>query len=591
MLPLRVPTREGEPAHGLILRLAARHRNPNASEFARDLGLVMSELLAGRGSRVLAGLAGVDENQLSRWTPRVFAARRSVILAGEELWLNDWSDKCRRWCPECLRQDREHGAAIEAPCWHRAIWDVKSVVACPVHNLALVDRCPRCATSQDFSGPSVGRCWCGADLSLSPRRPWQSPSSVYIADRLWRCAVETPLIDQLKLKDAIAALERIGHVVSRGRLPRRPRSDGHAAALARDEGASALRGWPATFVVALDRVAAEARQSGVCCGMIGTYGWIYSAWAATDLPEPLRSSLRSTLSAHAAAHGVIAPGERLFGARASRHPSLTSAAHQLGVGFSRARQIAGQIGLIPKGARRGVPVSLSNAAFGRLQVRLAPRVRLHELSKVLGTSRQQASALRASGAIDCQLAADGSEAAVAYALIARLRSACTGAVLGAEQARCLPDGCRAFGIPLVRAVEAALAGRLTLRERFTAAVGLRRFVACENGLRCLRPHPDGLTFSRASKLIGVHPEALRPLVRLGLLRQGRKSGLDPHSVSAFRNKFVPNTAVAASLGTSPRAAVQRLRFLKVSPAVDRSTCRAIFFDRKAVIRLGLELAA
>lgn len=57
-------------------------------------------------------------------------------------------------CPQCLAEER----------FHRAIWDLTYVVACPYHRCLLLDRCPSChkKLSAKRQGPHL--CSCGYDL-------------------------------------------------------------------------------------------------------------------------------------------------------------------------------------------------------------------------------------------------------------------------------------------------------------------------------------------------------------------------------------------------------------------------------------------
>ncbi len=190
-LPLRLRSRAGEPPHGVLLRLAARHGDPDVRNFAADLGLSFSKVLAGHDADRLARLAGIDRCELARFTPDIDVRSRTVEIGGDRLLLNDWSVRARRWCPLCLREDRAMAVSLGQPmrlaAWHRALWDIRSVGSCPLHNVRLFDSCPACGTRQDLEGPSVDRCRCGMDLSRGSFSSGGIKLSSFIAGRLGLC--------------------------------------------------------------------------------------------------------------------------------------------------------------------------------------------------------------------------------------------------------------------------------------------------------------------------------------------------------------------------------------------------------------------
>lgn len=59
--PLRLRTRTGEPPHGVLLRLASRHGEPDVRQFAADFGLSFRKILAGHDAERLAILARMDQ--------------------------------------------------------------------------------------------------------------------------------------------------------------------------------------------------------------------------------------------------------------------------------------------------------------------------------------------------------------------------------------------------------------------------------------------------------------------------------------------------------------------------------------------------
>ncbi len=87
-----------------------------------------------------------------------------------------------RYCPSCLRADG----------YYRNIWHIKSVVACPRHNVWLVDTCHSCNSRLNFRElAGLHSCSCGADLRLA--------SSIELAEDVRRyfylLSIEKPASD------------------------------------------------------------------------------------------------------------------------------------------------------------------------------------------------------------------------------------------------------------------------------------------------------------------------------------------------------------------------------------------------------------
>lgn len=154
---------------------------PNPLESGRGFLLrVSNELGLGRVS-VISHLTGADFNslnneealrRLAHWfrLPDVGLMRKhfyASVVPGKRdgqryfldtqvlsKYLSKYSSKV---CPHCL---------LDQP-FHRAIWDITFVVACPFHRCLLLDRCPCCqkALSAKRRGPHL--CSCGHDLRRS----------------------------------------------------------------------------------------------------------------------------------------------------------------------------------------------------------------------------------------------------------------------------------------------------------------------------------------------------------------------------------------------------------------------------------------
>lgn len=107
---------------------------------------------ARHGARVAAALA-LDPALMPAPASTPNHHRRQVL--GFE-FPRDWvTHPGRKVCPGCLR---EHA-------YHRAVWDLAPVTACPAHACQLVGKCDGCGEALSWMGTAPSRCACGRDLS------------------------------------------------------------------------------------------------------------------------------------------------------------------------------------------------------------------------------------------------------------------------------------------------------------------------------------------------------------------------------------------------------------------------------------------
>lgn len=98
---------------------------------------------------------------------------------------------CRstRWCPECWTRCDE----LNIPRYLRLLWMLKPVTACPIHEIALDNQCPKCAARQRAVGrlPYVDHCQsCGEELLANGK-----PQTQATEDDLWTSRVCLDLIE------------------------------------------------------------------------------------------------------------------------------------------------------------------------------------------------------------------------------------------------------------------------------------------------------------------------------------------------------------------------------------------------------------
>ncbi|ASG23214.1 TniQ family protein [Nitrospirillum viridazoti] len=109
----------------------------------------------------LRHLLSMTPDELERMSYRA-ADTRHVRLLGHTLPKELVSLIWRKCCPLCL---------AEAP-YHRAVWDFVFMVACPHHNVMLVDRCAECRGPLNWLTSKLTHCvHCGADYRVIDPEP------------------------------------------------------------------------------------------------------------------------------------------------------------------------------------------------------------------------------------------------------------------------------------------------------------------------------------------------------------------------------------------------------------------------------------
>jgi hypothetical protein len=146
-----------ESLTGYIFRLASYRRLTSARALAAECGfdrftdqpqLAWLEALAQTSGVEVHKLAAISmgpfDYQYSWWRGQRFRRRL----------LNRRSVADRRLCPQCMSE-------LE---YHRAVWNLKYIAACPIHRCLLIDMCAVCDAPLRWQGRSLSRCPCDADL-------------------------------------------------------------------------------------------------------------------------------------------------------------------------------------------------------------------------------------------------------------------------------------------------------------------------------------------------------------------------------------------------------------------------------------------
>ncbi len=111
---------------------------------------------------VLVDISGLPLEQSKRLCiiPEKVPKRGTVRLLSNDLYVEEVDLRKMRVCPRCIADNGRH----------EAIWHMKTMTHCPIHRMALLDRCKACASPLLWNRPSVRECNCGADLAKQGTR-------------------------------------------------------------------------------------------------------------------------------------------------------------------------------------------------------------------------------------------------------------------------------------------------------------------------------------------------------------------------------------------------------------------------------------
>lgn len=593
-LPLRIVAHDGEPAYAAFVRLAARHGADSLRGFAARVGLSWPGTIAGIGPLDVATLTGQDVERLTWFSPQVDPRSRSVKLAGERLLLNDWSCRRRRYCSACIYDDRQlaavSGLQTELGPWHRSWWDIRSYSACHLHHVGLREACPKCGSPLGWEPSQFDRCACGADICAAESTSMDPCVSAYIARRLGLATGPIPsLLEPLDLHNSLSVLARLGFSALLEYRAHRPRASAQERETARQAGLAMAFAWPEAFEDRLDRLVDRADRKAAPAGMIGAYGWIYSAWATTEAIEPFATALRDVLRAHAIKHGIVQHGEALYGERFAPGCGLADLTRRLGSSYRLVRRAAASNGALPAGRRRGVATDLSKTWIEEALRTKEDMLGVNEVAALLGVGRARVRELIAANLLRPATVLGNTryrkdDARQLLKTIRQRVPICP--YRPTPEAERLPLACRIARVSLVEAVTAILAGRVTPCSVDPDTPGLDGVMVHWRELRDSRRKPDHVSVEQAADMLDIHADSVRSLVRTGEIGSRTKQPrVSRNSVLSFRDKYISNAEIATRFRLSPRFTLKFFRRHGIDPVYKPPNVRNYLFDRRNVERL------
>lgn len=571
-MPLRVPARPAEPAHGTLSRLAARNGFPSGPALANRLGLRWIDFQLGRHNELVAKLAGLRAQEIAESSPAISAIPRKLDLRGRLVEFGDWRSSPRRICPECLRSDTGNCGHEDLPYlalqYHRFWWDIWSISHCPFHHCKLQEKCPVCLTQLSWTDPALGRCKNGHDLPATTQVvASQSPFSKYLVSGFGLAFLDEPLPLQFSNHhETVRNLELLGLLCLVGctsRLTRRTRVE---SARAREIGYSIASSFGSSFHRLLDE---RMNHDSVSDGLLATYGWVYEYWAYQ--PERILPEIRSALFDHAVSREVISGLEpRLGPSPAEPTKTLIQVAKDWGCSFETAKREICRAGRLPTGSRRSVATTIVHAM--RSDRPCGTRV----LARQWSIGRRAVQELVRAGYLEqerrgiCPESANAFKKSVLRKLIRRKRPHFSASI---AEAAAMRNICSAtLLIAILEGNLRAFSCGSQIGDSWLSRIHL-------DPDEVVRGKQEPMPVTDVGRLLRLHPEAVTQLVNLGAIHRASGRGLCPRSVAAFQRQYVALAELAATVKKSPRSYRSDLEICGISPAFDRPLVRQIIYRR------------
>jgi hypothetical protein len=287
-LAITAPLNDGETPTSFASRLAQANGRDRVRDFALDIGLDFSGVVAGRPEALahLASLGRCSSVVLTSWAAVAVDDRH--FLRGEDFGWRTLRRSRVFGCPSCLLSDLEDETLdVEVRQWGRAIWQVGALRTCRIHGQALVEiaHVADPGSLHDFAALALERVdnlneLCSNSVHRSP-----SDFETYIQTRLEIGKQGHDFTDALPLEAVIRLSENLGALLTFGhkvRLEDLKEPDFHEAGAC---GFQVLSSGEAGIRRALGTLQRTFFDSGSDWGPRAMFGRLYE-WLAYENDDP-----------------------------------------------------------------------------------------------------------------------------------------------------------------------------------------------------------------------------------------------------------------------------------------------------------------
>lgn len=566
-MPLRIKPFPDESLLGFALRLAERNAHKHVIGLLKRAGTGVhapETILGGKHSvDGFATLAGVDVGTIRKMA-YIQQADGRRNFNGHALGPDQFLSTQRRACPRCLA---EQG-------YHKSLWDLSVVHACPVHGTKLISRCGQCGRRLGWRTAPLTKCKCGAEIrwpstEQEDQENLLGPQTIAAIVGVGSWDIPEFLL-QFDADDAIRLAVTLGWFIhfQKGR-PRLLRlSTYHDACKLLTDGVRTCLEWPNSFHQYLDRLrqksAARTGRFGAAKELGPLVEWVVkvapSAVSSVLIPE-MREYIGG-LDAFTTRSRLLAPSEQ------PRYISVVQAGRILKRDPVKVGEVLLRHGVAsaPYGIGTGAPMLVLRSFAHELGDELAQLVGRKHLPKALGCTNKDTEVIIRAGILPQAppgIALDlfgfrawrtrDIEAFVAQ-FVARAKGN------SIADAVPLPSTFAAFrrgGMQVPQVLNSLLDGSLEVVGVDRSAVGLRKVLigADDFPAPVRKPFPigDTLSLEEVGTRLQIKPEVTCKLIKSGLLqtctpglRWGRR--VLSSEVDAFEKKFVFAARIASEAG-------------------------------------------
>lgn len=606
-LPLTVAHRVDEPGHALVLRALAENGATTFGPFFRRSGVPGNHNVAKIDSGLVAHICSADPGAVEHAS--AIRVDDGIVVLGQWVRPEYFSDLWRRWCPACLAED----------AYHRSWWDLTAVTACPFHAIELVDRC-ECDKPLRHGEHAIGQCRMAHDLRAVHSDPVpedQMGMDRYVVLRLLG-TVRYPhaLLDATSLGRAMHVVERIGRAdIAEDCSVEEARARFGIRRLM-SAGFQALEDFPSRFDRLLDRLVAR-RQEQDLTSAVRAYGdlryWLGSIPAIHD-GCALAEALKAAMAKHALAN-VVTPNRMLFDGLPVPGIQAGVLAKDLGLSTELLVRLARTLGMaVLENHALGTILAPSQAI--EIRSRFAELESMDHVVGVLGVRRNVVIELVDLGHIDflCRpfdrlKQPKGKRgdprlgrlresawnkwyfhSGSAEGFVQKLRALVQPAVTGDELVDVL--WLTRMFVPLARVLDMVMDGELPVRGIAEDRPGLQGILVSRNeAQRVIKfARREGYPLREAAPLMGMTYNQLLTCIRTGLVRtdgEGTRLSLSDAEIDSFRAKYARTAEIGAVIGIeSPIVVIRHLRENGVEPIEVDGVLGVTLYDRDRAMEIA-----
>ncbi|MBO6577546.1 MAG: TniQ family protein [Thalassospira sp.] len=613
-LLVRPKPEKAESFRGYLLRVSTENGYHNPNWMLRQLGIHPRTYLPRDDIAKLASALNLGDRELSNIQSRIVGPRW-VRVGAHEVHICAQERRSFRYCPQCLS---------EAP-YHRALWDIKPLSACPKHGTYLLENCRKCNRRVGWARENHLECACGADLRSF--RPRSAPDKTIDFCRLLEkrfhgqraeenCALH-PAFQMLSFTDLLNhTMFLAAYISGRGRGTGRQLFYNLTADALRevfDRVSVVLSDWPNGFHLLLDEVRQFTEQDvekhvGLEAEFRSLYTNLFRKQQEVEHLHLIRAEFAKYIEGKWFAGFVVPTSKRLSDdwSQDQSFVTVAEAARRLGIHPSILRRD------IAEGSLAATTRQMQSRCLRVIEVAEVERYRnarenllgTYDAQELLGVSKHPFMKLVNAGLIRAVKGpkVDGSQhwafkkqdIEEFIASVTKQATYCRFADEPVTFGKALRR-CTAKGLCIVDLIQGVLGGELKSQKRSTKVSNLKDLFFNDADFRAFlynekRTIKWAVTIREASRMLGLNEEATRHLVHKGFLettsvpvdgRLRRQVSLD--AIERFKATYVSASCLAAHKNTSARSVVAELQELGTSPvtgpAIDGS--RQYFFRRSA----------